>query len=546
MTITKWQESLPPKTADWLLSWVYDATTGDIYTGHDHINIIPEIPNGMEKAMAGEIICGWWVRGSGGVTTRIATDTVDQEYANKQSPIAEKAQKAAMEYWNENGLGEGYEDEYCPECDEYVHDLEEHNDYYHPQEYCEHCDEYYNPEYEDHSGEWCPECGEHVDDLEEHNNDYHFEPEPWMPKEGDRITYKGKQYKVYDVLHDGIHVVPWLPGGMNPYTMKNSWILPWEDYLEDQKRQKGIPEVHPEQTSLENPYPGWIEPKVIQGVPTTPPSYWKTPTGSIKHCVDLHDVRVFAKLSYDYLGVDDDVDWILPEDKSQNGDAISQNSITQPNEETDFTPTPGDDTPSANVSLPDNPAVVDIARDWDSQEYRWSYDGTQLHMWRVYNRSAYGPSHYDMFGHEGYSNHSQGRVYVSDTGKVGMLYWQITHPECERVLNEWCLKTFGKLPDYTYRAYGPYQGKPVSRWDFPIVEVGGLPIKQSERWWEQPGGYPGMKSTQPTYPAPKQKKKKFQIIPGPVDDQGQPITPGKNKRRKRTRNRKYRNRSFRR
>ena len=574
------------KTADWLLSWVYDATTGKIYTGHDHVNIVEDIPDWMEKGMANKLICGWYTRDYGGeIGTRIATDTVPQDYANKQSPIAEQAQKAAMKYWEENGLGEEYgSGDYCEKCDEYVGDIDEHNEHYHPREYCEHCDEYYNPEYEDHSGDWCPECGEHVYDIDEHNGIYHFEPEPWMPKEGEKIFYKGQPYKVYEVQEDGMHVVPWLPGGMNPATMTKSWILPWNDYLKDQKKQKGQwQEVHPNQLSLENPYPGWVDPyENMKATPQTvmmdgqPHQIWQDsttipgkmeppqplskvaweekyiPQRTIIHCVDLQDSKVFAKLSYDYMGQYNDVDWDMPpkqpdqlQDSSPEGDDISQNPAANLPNEMDFTP-PTTDVPSADVSLPDDPRMLDIARDWNSAEYRWSYDGTQLHMWRVFNRSAYGPSHYDMFGHEGYDSHSQGRVYVSEGGKVGMLYWQITHPECERVCNEWSLKTFGKLPDYTYRAYGPYAGRPVSRYDFPIVEVGSLPLNSWERWWDIPGGYPGMKLQKPDYPSKKKNKQpKLQVVPGPVDDAGQPITPGKGRRRKRTRNKKYRNRSFR-
>lgn len=578
------------KTADWLLSWVYDVTDGQIYIGHDHVNIIPHADNWEMKMMNNDFICGWYVREGSGVTTRIATDTVPQEHADKQHAAVEKARKAAMEYWEAEDLGEDYDQgDYCHRCDEYVGDIEEHDEYYHPREYCEHCDEYYNPNHQDHSDPFCDDCYEHVYDLDEHNKEYHFVPEPWMPKEDSTITYKGKQYEVYGLEERGMELVPLMPGGMLPQkTYQSKIFVTWDDYKQDKSEQKLGPwiETHPEQQSLENPYPGWIEPKVMQGVPTTPPSYWNTPTGSIHaanwtepetpaimHIVDLNDLQVFAKLSYDYMGgSDNDVDWFnfhkdqqdeLDSTQDQDpdwawddttkefappkGDSIDQNQTLTPTDNPQYTPT---DT----SAQPDNAKMLDIARDWDSLEYRWSYDGKQLHMWRVYNRSAYGPSHYDMFGHDGYSNHSQGRVYVSEDNKVGMLYWQITHPECEQVCNEWCIKTFGKLPDYVYRAYGPYMGRPVSRWDFPIVEIGSLPLRQHERWWEMPGGYPGMK-TQPTgYPAKKQKgngqnlKENIQerYAPGPVDDQGSPINPSKKRRRSRKRNRKYRNRSFRR
>lgn len=558
---TKWSEAKKiRKTADWLLSWVYDGADKKIYVGQNHIHIMDQIPDWMEKGMNNQIVCGWYVHDYGGVTTRIATDTVESDLANKYHELAEEAQKAAMKYWNDNDLDETFgtdNEEYCEYCNQYYDPEYE----AHYEDSCPECGEYYcsgdSYEYNKHNDHpYCPECGEHVDDydLETHNREYHFEPEPGMPKEDSVVEYQGKQYFVHDVNYDGMELVPMMPGGMWPqFPYKGKIHVTWDDWKRYQKQQQGWHEINPEQTTLENPYPGWIEPKVIQGVPTTPPSYWNTPTGSIKHCVDLQDERVFAKLSYDYMGQYDDVDWDMPpkqpdytQDTSQQdeGAAISQNPNALPNE-IDFTP-PAQDDPSADVSLPDDPRMLEIARDWESDEYRWSYDGTQLHMWRVFNRSAYGPSHYDMFGHEGYNSHSQGRVYVSPGGKVGMLYWQITHPECERVCNEWSLKTFGKLPDYTYRAYGPYIGRPVSRWDFPIVEVGGLPLRSTERWWEQPGGYPGMQVQKPDYPSKKKRKNApFQNIPGPIDDSGNPITPGKSKRRKRTRNRKYRNRNFR-
>jgi len=165
-------------------------------------------------------------------------------------------------------------------------------------------------------------------------------------------------------------------------------------------------------------------------------------------------MQVFAKLAYDYLG-NEDIDWFnfhkekqdeldqsaewdpytkrfkLPgsdvwEDMTnayeQMGGATqratdSLKSLPQTqqdgeaiNQEQTFTPNTKDFQPTDTSAQPDDPRMLDIARDWSSDEYRWSYDGHQLHMWRVFNRSAYGPSHYDMFGTEGYDNHSQGRV----------------------------------------------------------------------------------------------------------------------------------------
>ena len=576
-----WREATFQKTSDWLLSWVYDVTDGKIYTGHDHVNIIPNAPNWEEKMMNNDFICGWYVRGYDGVSTRIATDTVPQEHADREHEYVDKAQKAAMKYWDEHELGAQYDaGDYCERCGEYVGDIDEHNEYYHPREYCYDCDKYYNPEYEDHSDPFCEECGEHVPYLDEHNRDYHFEPEPGMPHEGEKIEYNGKDWLVDYVDYQGMHVQPYPVGGQAPVSIDPSkkWILTWEDYKNYLKQQKLGPQtpVHPDQLDLSNYNPylwqeHFLKPQeqdpyenmtVKHDINPTGPytaNWLEKPKPVIMHIQDLQDRQVFAKLSKDYLhkladeGPNNWLDYSDVLDSQQKGNDIYQGLNSEPiDKEQDFTPEAEGTSYEDNIptNQPDDPKMIDIARDWDSEEYRWSYDGHQLHMWRVFNRSAYGPSHYDMFGTNGYANHSQGRVYVSDKGEVGVLYWQITHPECERVLNEWCLKTFGKLPDYVYRAYGPYQGRPVSRWDFPIVEVGGLPINKNERWWEMPGGYPGMKPLKKDYPATKNKSLKEVIQdrynPGPVDDDGNPVTPGKNKRRKRTRNRKYRNRSFRR
>jgi hypothetical protein len=139
---------------------------------------------------------------------------------------------------------------------------------------------------------------------------------------------------------------------------------------------------------------------------------------------------------------------------------------------------------------PEDLTLLDIEENPRSLEYRWSYDGHDLHIWQVTNRKTWGPSHYDMFGSEGYDQHSQGRVYVSPDGEVGSLYWQISHPECEDVINQWIEQTFGKPPDTVYRAYGPYKGYTTPRSYFPLVDVYNLPIPKKERWWEIPDERP--------------------------------------------------------
>jgi hypothetical protein len=113
----------------------------------------------------------------------------------------------------------------------------------------------------------------------------------------------------------------------------------------------------------------------------------------------------------------------------------------------DYQPPEGDNPHAYN---PEDLKLLDIEEDPQSLEYRWSYDGHDLHIWQVTNRKMWGPSHYDMFGSEGYDEHSQGRVYVSPKGEVGSLYWQISHPECEDVINQWIEQTFGKPADTVY------------------------------------------------------------------------------------------------
>lgn len=167
------------------------------------------------------------------------------------------------------------------------------------------------------------------------------------------------------------------------------------------------------------------------------------------------------------------------------------------------------------LSTGEDEELLDIEANPASTEYRWSYDGHDLHIWQVTNRRQYGPSHYDMFGSEGYQQHSQGRVYVSPDGKVGSLYWQISHPECEDVINQWIQQTFGKPPDYVYRAYGPYPGEVRGRMYYPLVDVWSLPFKPHEKYWEQ--GY-----TKEEWQNQPKKKRRQQPAPYVAPSQREP------------------------
>jgi hypothetical protein len=82
-------------------------------------------------------------------------------------------------------------------------------------------------------------------------------------------------------------------------------------------------------------------------------------------------------------------------------------------------------------------------KDEKSLEFRYSFDGNQLHVWLV-NRNTKSPSHFDQFGKEGYKNHSQGRIYVSPDGKAHVMIWSELHPESGWELNEWCRKNLGR------------------------------------------------------------------------------------------------------
>jgi hypothetical protein len=86
-------------------SWVYDVTDGSIYTGHNHVDILPLISDWEEKMKDNQFICGWYGQGYSSegylpIAARIATDTVSGNLADKQSPLAQIAIKAAIEDYN--------------------------------------------------------------------------------------------------------------------------------------------------------------------------------------------------------------------------------------------------------------------------------------------------------------------------------------------------------------------------------------------------------------------------------------------------------------
>ena len=96
------------KLSWWEASWIYDATDGTVYHGYDHVDIISHIPNWQEKAGEGKIVCGWYTTGNDpdvdpdqpGIGTPIRTDTVSGKLADKNSPYAQEAMKAAIADWH--------------------------------------------------------------------------------------------------------------------------------------------------------------------------------------------------------------------------------------------------------------------------------------------------------------------------------------------------------------------------------------------------------------------------------------------------------------
>lgn len=473
-------------------------------------------------------------------------------------------ERSKQQYW-----GEESNEAYCEDCDEYYDPNYESHDH---EQYCSDCKEYYNntDEYDVdlHNKAFCPACQEHYDEWDDEealHHDHSFVPEPWMPQAGALVYWKNRYYKIREIGTAGAILDqlsdPQAPQNQaQPYEPMTS-LVPWSMF-KDQEVKK----VNPNQMALPTEYDPSATFTNTTLDPNDPMDPRKDKLASIQ---DLHDDRVFAKLSLDYLRkysvplTDDEWEKSMQGIHEMGQDyAETGGDVAQPIEDshTKLNPVPptgeADITPNNTSNLqPDDPKLLSIERNKDSKEFRWSYDGTQLHIWAVLNRWQYGPSHYDMFGFNGYDQHSQGRVYISPDGEIGVLYWQISHPECEDVLNQWVMDKYGRMPDYVYRAYGPYKGYVTPRFDFPIVEVSGLPLRSHERWWEVPGRKSdswykandvsnpySYKFVKKNYPAPKQKTT---VVPGDVDYSTNSKKEVRRKRRQKNKKNQYRNRRFR-
>lgn len=509
--------------------------------------------------------------------------------AEGYSNARQYGERSKEQYW-----GEPSRYEYCQECDE-EYDPETEGENHIHEAYCEGCGNYYDPQNEwesdEHSQPYCENCGLHV------TPDHNFEhlPPSGTPPVGSQVAWKGQKFYVKDVDPDGMRLTQDLGG--NTWTNYISWrdwfkemqpqntakwqefepkqssfvaiahnadlmdeqvfaklsmdyikmgadyyddgggLMDYDDFVTQYNRNNGLPPPNRKPQVDESGFYRQrdFDPhhQTIDGQPAT--DYYDKNWSNLSLEESDTDTHFAIKDpdSGETLGY-------LPKDRyHQVSPTPKEPAVTQP-------------TTTPTGQQPDNPKLLDIVRDPKTIEYRWSYDGKQLHIWRVFSRTSYGPSHYDMFGNDGYENHSQGRVYISPQSEVGVLYWQISHPECEQVLNEWVQKELGKMPDFVYRAYGPYAGEVRPRWYFPIVEVSGLPIRQNERWWENgeksPSWYKEVGISKPKvktkgYPG----KKIYELPAGDVNPEDY-ATPSKGrgkKNRRRRRNKQYRNRNFR-
>lgn len=519
---------------------------------------------------------GWFSGNQDLITLRFTTDD-----ATQTEGLAEDVYAAFSEYYDRPAKLENYaseegsttqdnyggrarvqyqgepdeEEAYCDYCDEaYDPDYESHSeekcyncgewyctgneyDYYNHNEddnHCDICGEYYSNCVSDEHGQWghpeCDKCGEYYDqnDYEEeekhtewpydYDTEQHYEPGEPGHEHHHTTEYPGNERlpAVYD------QATNWMMKNPNETEYTKTYLHAAQSLYNTFLQQKQVeypegltpvlPQLTPEQktvNALVNQYgmtqqtAQQIMQQLQKGQMSMFSSWQEESEGIDRGIADITDHVVFAKL--------------------------------------------------AMMRLADeNEEVLDIEADPASKEYRWSYDGTDLHIWQVTNRRLYGPSHYDMFGNEGYGKHSQGRVYVSPDGRVGSLYWQITHPECEDVINEWIQTNFGHPPDAVYHAYGQYQGVPVSRWDYPLVDVYSLPLKPQEKWWEQPDAKPESWYYNNNMEVPSKKKVKTRpaTIQGPQSLPNAeiiPVNPTKARRKKKwqiskdKKNQKYRN-----
>lgn len=429
-------------------------------------------------------------------------------------------------------------------------------------EWCSYCEEYYNPDYEDHDHmEKCYNCGEYYgpDEAELHSEDqdnycevcgdyYSFCENFKHDENHPECEFCNEQYDENDVSQTEKHELPYCYDDDVHYKPEEAELhafhhtsesgdayreLPWgeeTDYIKNylhaaeklysqfiQNQQKtpipeGLYPITPSATprdltikALQAQYPISYEDAAgvvdmveqQQGSQLKLFAAWREESATINRGIaDASDRFVFAKLAA--VSLTDQFDqqaWGEHHDKSKGGATYNP--------------------------LNEDVELLDIEANPQSQEYRWSYDGYDLHIWEVTNRKMYGPSHYDMFGSEGYDEHSQGRIYVSPEGRVGSLYWQISHPETEQVIDQWIQANFNKPPDTVYRAYGPYKGYVTPRSYFPLVDVYNLPIAPKQRWWDQPDARPDRWYYDMGISPPSKKKRK-QITDYPAKKQKTP------------------------
>jgi hypothetical protein len=78
--------------------------------------------------------------------------------------------------------------------------------------------------------------------------------------------------------------------------------------------------------------------------------------------------------------------------------------------------------------------------------YKFSYDVEidTLHVWVDPDESL---THYEMFGDEGYTDHSQGRVYLAPNGAAFVLLWSIQHKELWPKIEEFVKRKRGRIVD---------------------------------------------------------------------------------------------------
>jgi hypothetical protein len=444
---------------------------GTMYIGdHHHAEIMAWIMEhenkGWEDLMTAEQRWGWCTTEQNATKLRVQFSTDD---ALQTPGLAQRVLDIFDEYldvdaYTNDADGHTTQSDYGRRTRvQYQGEYDEDEEYY--KEVCDYCGKRYDPEWESHGQEYCETCGEYYCDGQRQDHEH-----PECEHCGESYDENNK----YDYEEHN-----------KPYCRDCGEHFNWEDHFYHRKDDTNVEQVQPGTQEWEK-IVNWAksyfkmnilllnDPKYSQTIYDIQKKYitdgisgqWKVaPTTATQILQDVlnpdEQLKLFSKWQdLDELpinrGIHDNTDrWVFAK-------------------------------LAAEALAGEDPEVLDIEANPYSKEYRWSYDGHDLHIWQVTNRKMYGPSHYDMFGETGYGEHSQGRVYVSPEGRVASLYWQISHPECEDVINQWIQKTFGKPPDAIYRAYGQYAGEVRPRWYFPLVDVSGLPMKPYERWWENP------------------------------------------------------------